>query len=591
MTTLLAAFLPNRKRQSEDRSILNRIMEYEASVLLSMIVLALLLLIQFVLRFNINWDEFFFLSKVHAYLAGDLTGRLQSLHVHAFTWLAGVSDNEADQIVAARLVMLVLHGLTALFLYRIAARATDRPSALFAVLAYLSMSYVFRGGSSFRADPIAIFFILAAFDLVVFQKTNFIRTAFAGALFGIAGMVTIKTAVFFPSFLVILALPAFLKEQRTEAALRSALGLGATVSTFSVLYWLHSLSLPLAPLSDVPKATTAAFAKTLSDAGFFPQFSIFLLSVINDFGVWAFIAAGGALTLLGLATTRDTDRFMWLEIAALAVPLGALLVYRNSFPYFYGFLMAPVAILVAVAWQALGTHRLQGRIGFEVPAIKLLAVFILLFNLIIQGTFGPKDKPLVHQRQVLSAIHRIFPESVSYFDRSSMVASYPQAGFFMSTWGMDSYRAAGKRVFARAIAEKGPPLLIADHPLLDLEHKVYPAGRYDGQRLFPEDRAALDDTYVHHWGPIYVAGAQILLESPAHPGTVLIAVAGPYTLETEQPVMIDERLVQPGESLALSRGHHEIRSSKAQLPVTLRWGHSLNRPYEPAPDMPLFLGF
>ena len=584
--------LPNRKSQVRDQSSCHWILEYETAVLMAMIVLALLLLVQFVLRFNINWDEFLFLSKVHHYLAGDLSTRLQSFYVHGFTWLTGVSENEADQIVTARLVMLILHSLTAFFLYRIAGRATDRPSALFATLAYLSMSYVFRGGSSFRADPIAIFFILAAFDLVVLRNTNAFRTAFAGVLFGIAGMVTIKTAIFFPSFIFILALPTFLKERRTEAARHLALGLGTAIWVFALFYWVHDLSLANAPMSGSSHVASIGFAKTLRDAGFFPQFSTFLMSLLNDFGFWAFILAGGILTLRRLTTTRETDRLMWFEISALAAPLGALLVYRNSFPYFYGFLMAPVAILVAVAWQALSLHCLKSRTGLAVSTIKLLALAILLFNLIIQGTLGPRDKPLEHQRQVLGAIHRVFPESVPYFDRGSIVASFPQAGIFMSTWGMDSYREAGKRVFSRAIAEKGPPLLIADHPLLDLEHKVYPTGTHYGHLLFPEDRAALDSAYVHHWGPIYVAGTQVILEDPARPRTVTISVAGPYTLETEQPIMIDGKLVQPGENLTLDQGPHEIWSRhEAPLTMTLRWGKDLYRPLEPAPNLPFFLGF
>ena len=381
MASIRTALLSDRKRQAEDSSIWNWTVEYETPVFLSMIALALLLLIQFVLHFNINWDEFLFLSKVHHYLAGDLSTRLQSLHVHFFTWLPAVSENEVDQIVTARLVMLMLHSLTAFFLYRIAARATDRPSALFAAFSYLSMTYVFRGGSSFRTDPIAIFFILAAFDLVVLRKTNALRTAFAGTLFGIAGMVTIKTAIFFPSFIFILALPVFFNERRTEVAHRLTLGLGAAVGGFALFYWLHDLSLAIAPSSGGSDVASGGFAKTLIDAGLFPQFPIFLMSLLNDLGVWAFIAAGGILTVLRLTTTRATDRVIWLEIASLAAPLGALLIYRNSFPYFYGFLMAPVAILIAVAWQALGTHRLKGRIGFGAPTIKLSLPLLFSYSI------------------------------------------------------------------------------------------------------------------------------------------------------------------------------------------------------------------
>lgn len=571
--------------------MLKRILDYETHILLSLIALAILLRIQFVRSFNINWDEFFFLSKIHSYLAGDLTSRLQSFHVHAFTWLAEISENEVDQIVVARFVMLVLHGLTAFFLYRIALRATDRPSALFAALAYLSVSYVIRGGSSFRTDPIAIFFILAAFDLVVLRSTNAFRTVSAGSLFGIAGMVTIKAAIFFPSFLLILALPIFQKERRREAAQRLTLGFCATVSTFAILYWIHDFSLAAASMSDVPNVASTGFTKTVRTAGFFPQFSIFLSSFMIDFGVWAFMVAGGVLTARGLVTSRVADRFVWVEIAALAAPVAALLVYRNSFPYFYSFLLAPVAILVAPAWQALSHLRDEGRFGFSEAMIKRVAIVILLFNLLTQSIGGPLSKPLDHQRQVLHSIHRVFPEPVPNFDRGSIVASFPQSGIFMSTWGMENYRSAGKRVFSQAIAEENPPLLIADHPLLDPAHKIYPAGTHYGTLLFPEDRAALEGAYIHHWGPIYVAGARVLVEDPAYPETATISVSGPYTLETDRPVMIDGRMVEPGESLALSRGLHEIRSLEASLPVTLRWGKGLYRPNKPAPDMPLFMGF
>ena len=571
--------------------MVKRIREHETLLLLSMIVLAILLQFQFLRTFNINWDEFFFLSMVHDYLIGNLSIRLQSLHVHAFTWLAHVSINEVDQIVAARFVMLILHSLTAFLLYRIAARATDQSSALFATLAYLSMSHVFRDGSSFRADPIAIFFILAAFDLVVLRKTSALRTAIAGTFFGIAGMVTIKTAIFFPSFLFILALPPFLKKYKREAARRLALGLGTAVGTFAFLYWLHDLSLVVGPATRVTTTASSAFSKMLLDAGLFPQFYVLLFSLLNDLEVWAFLAAGGIVIILGLASKQHANWFIQLEIAALAAPLGSLLFYRNSFPYFYGFLMAPVSVLVAVAWQALNTYRVEGRTGPVGPMIKFLAIVTLLLNLINQSTPNPENRLLENQRHVLGAVHRIFPESVPYFDSTSIMASYPQAGFFMSTWGMDSYRATGKRVFATGIAEQAPPLLIADHPVLDLEHKVYKSDMHYGQQLFAEDRTALETAYIHHWGPIYVPGTRVTLDDPAQTATANIAIRGQYTLEAEHPVMIDGRLVKPRESLALARGPHRVTSSDAPLLATLRFGEDLYRPSDPAPPMPLFLGF
>lgn len=69
---------------------------------------------------NVNWDEFYFLSHVHANLDGRLDLPLQTVFVHAFGWLADVSGNEVDQIAIARLVMLGFFVASCLALHRIA---------------------------------------------------------------------------------------------------------------------------------------------------------------------------------------------------------------------------------------------------------------------------------------------------------------------------------------------------------------------------------------------------------------------------------------------------------------------------------------
>ncbi len=49
---------------------------------------------------------------------------------------------------------------------------------------------------SLMTAPIAIFLILAAFDLICLRERNALRAGLAGGLFGLAGMVTIKSAMF-----------------------------------------------------------------------------------------------------------------------------------------------------------------------------------------------------------------------------------------------------------------------------------------------------------------------------------------------------------------------------------------------------------
>lgn len=562
-----------------------RLIENESRLLLAVGVVAAVSLLRVAVAFNINWDEFTYLSQVHAYLGGTLESRLQTLHVHAFAWLPVVSGNEADQVVAARLVMLVLHGLTAFFLYRIAARATDRPSALFAALAYLSLSYVIRGGASFRYDPLLIVLIIAAYDLVVLREADRWRAALGGALIGMAALVTIKALLFAPAFFILLFIPLG-GAKAARAVGTAAAGVAAMVFAFMVLYALHDFSLEAAR----PGAgmVAVAFAKTLRDAGFFPRYSDFLITLRIDLGIWIFLGAGLVLTLLKIPASRGEERRKWLSLAALATPLGALLVYRNAFPYFYGSMLALPAVLTAVAWQALGRSGLTGRPRLLVPLVKLLAIMQLLVNLGIQGVLASQVRPLAHQRQVLAVVHQAFGTPVPCISRAAFVASFPHAGFFMSTWGMENYVAAGERVFVRAVSAVQPPLLVADHPLLDLENKVFPTGTWQRQGLFAEDRAVLAASYIHHWGPLYVAGLRSRI---AGQRTVELMIGGRYTLEADCPITIDGARVSPGEVVFLARGSHEFAAAEGPVEVALRWGDRLYRPDQPPAGLPLFLGF
>ena len=148
-------------------NIWERLSFLEPAILASILVAAVAVRLHVIARFNINWDEFGYLAHVHDYLRGYLEQEVQTFHVHFFTWLPQVGPNEVDQVIAARAVMLVLQLVTAGLLYRIARRFTNAPAALFAVAAYLSVSFVIRDGASFRRDPIAVCAVLAAFDLLL----------------------------------------------------------------------------------------------------------------------------------------------------------------------------------------------------------------------------------------------------------------------------------------------------------------------------------------------------------------------------------------------------------------------------------------
>lgn len=108
--------------------------------LLVLIALAFALKLHLVFAMNVNWDEFYFLALMHDYLRGALTNPLQTIHVHLFTWLPWISENEVEQVIAARILFLGLAGLSCGLTYLIGRRFLSHPAALFAVLCYLAFS-------------------------------------------------------------------------------------------------------------------------------------------------------------------------------------------------------------------------------------------------------------------------------------------------------------------------------------------------------------------------------------------------------------------------------------------------------------------
>ena len=73
-------------------------------------------------RLNVNWDEFYYLNFVHALARGDLNLLMQGAYTHLFAWLPAVGGDEMAQILAARVVMVVLLCFTTLLVWRLGRR-------------------------------------------------------------------------------------------------------------------------------------------------------------------------------------------------------------------------------------------------------------------------------------------------------------------------------------------------------------------------------------------------------------------------------------------------------------------------------------
>ena len=118
-------------------------------------------------RLNFNWDEFLYLSQVHALARGELHAVFQGAYAHLFEWLTSIDADEMGQIAAARLVMLVLLGATAFMVWRLGRRWLEGFPSIIPPLVYLSTLPVLQHGGSFRSDSLLAPLAIAALLLIV----------------------------------------------------------------------------------------------------------------------------------------------------------------------------------------------------------------------------------------------------------------------------------------------------------------------------------------------------------------------------------------------------------------------------------------
>lgn len=524
-------------------------------------------------RINVNWDEFLYLSKVYAYQRGALTTAFQTFHVHLFGWLTALPGNEVDQVLAGRLAAFVLRIGTTTCVFLVALRLYGRTGAWFAALASLSFSYLLRHGESFRGDPIIAFLFIAAVALLVLRPGSRAVTLGAAVLYATALLVSVKALVYAPALAVVLAVAAVRPTQRAAVALFGA----GLVAAYAALYLLHTTA--VAPVdASIAARTAAAGAAMWLD----PRFEVLRETLRADWVFWTLFTAGLAAAMV--AAIRSSDKHAWVLIG-LQLPLVSLLLYRNTYPYFF-VVLTPVAALAcgyaAARIIAAGTGRRRVAGAF---------VASLAAGLTMQATLSASvyaDDMVSAQRAVLAAVHRMFPEPVPYIDRGGMVASFPRIGPFMSTSVLDRYRARGRPVFAALVREHAPAFLLANVAGLEL-HLAWEEMRESPHRLLRADFEFLQRNFIHHWGPVWVPGRTVDLIALGGAVDVELPVSGEYTLEASGAVLVDGTRTDPGDSVYLAAGRHTIEAASAVATVTLRLGRHVQVPTHAPPSQPLFI--
>ncbi len=555
-------------------------------VLFGILLLAVASRFSVAFQYEINWDEFHFLSIVHQYENNSLTSNLQTFHSYFFTWVSWVAGNEVDQIVSARIMMVSLQLATGFFIFAIARKFTTVNAALFAVISYFSVSYIIRTGGSFRYDPIATFCLMGSLYLVLARASSLKNSIVAGILIAVAQLVTIKSALYFPTIgivVVSMLIDSSFSKQNLQRFFALCLSF---IITFFLLYTIHKSNLNIPESTSATASMSGAMNKVINHNNLFPRWSTLLLSFIIDIAYWITLFSG---LKVALAEYRKSIRFSRVEaiiIVSMILPLTTVFFYRNAFPYFYAFMLAPASILCGVAWDALPWKKNAKRSN----CIAIIALFLMSTSIVFHGFINPFTKNLDRQRKLVEVVHRAFPDPTPYFDRCSMVSSYPQVGFFMSTWVLGDYKNRGTPQLKESIENNKPPFFIANIGPLDFMDKT-PIFQNPKYTILDDDKKALVENYIHHWGELYVAGRHIKLSKTNPESRFPLLIFGEYTLEGPSTVFIDGVKVVPGDSVYLSDDTHIMSMDQATGDYTLRWGKQLYRPQSPPIEMAIFNGY
>ncbi len=529
------------------------------------------------LTFEVNWDEFFYLDWVYQWGDGRLDLVLQTLFLRAFAWLPSIGGYEVDQIVAGRLVMFVLLCTSSVMLWSISQRYFSARASALALLTFLSFSFVFRHATSFRADMIVTTLCVATLWILTCKRLNWRYLAFGGVLFGLAGMVSIKAVFYAPTIGAVVLITSLMEQSEKTGSVKTALlkllliG-GVSVLSFIAFYTLHSLTVPNAS-SGVDYVNQAAGASLIKE-GVFPRWDFFAFSVQRNIFHWAILLVGIVILLRQLSQKKT--RLNAMICLSFLFPLLTLLFYTHAYAYYYVFMLAPATIIMAAAYDTK---------FFKAEAVRNIVPLVILTATLFISVQRGNQQSLKTQKQIISVVHSLFPTPTAYIDRCAMIASSPKSGLFMSAWFMENYYEANTPIFLEILRNEQPKYILANIDSLDLDLITEDTKR----RLLPEDESVLKENYIHHWGPIYVAGKRIKLNKDQVINTDIL-IPGTYTLESVSPVRINNALYENRNTVTLTPTNISLLSNSDQE-IILKWGNQLAIPRVAAPDKALFNGF
>lgn len=560
------------------------------SGLLITILVTLILKFHLIFRLKIGWDEFLYLSRIYSYLQGTLTNKFQTFYVHFFTWLPNISNNEVTQILAARLVLYLFFVGTCVYIYLLGRQFLNRSGSLFSVLCYLSLSNIIVHGCSFRADSICSFLFIFSVYVIIKKNSVTFPAVLGGLAMAISLMVTIKTSFHLLTIGLILIFLFALAKAKKQIIYQIIIFFLAFLTMFFLLYTFHAFSLNVPGKEKVVQFIEQAGSKAIIFNDFFPRYPYFRDTLFKNFCIWMLFISGVMFIVLELFQQQKIFASKKMLLLTFLVPVMTLTFYKNGFPYYYVFIMAPAIVFCGVFIdKEIEDFKKNGSIGLLVLVVSLL--IIVFSGFIFHYYKKVPNKEIASQKELIEEVHKMFPTPVPYIDGCSAISSFPKKGLFMSVWGMENYLEANKPIMRNILIQSQPLFILVNVPSLDFTLPRENSFTSINKGLMEEDWNVLNSNFVHHWGLISVAGKKFKLDQQDVLINFEMLISGVYTIEADKPIYIDGEVYEPGTVIDLKKGTHTIFSKGVSTEVILRWGDHLYRlPEEPLSN-PIFYGF
>ncbi len=479
---------------------------------------------------------------------------LQTLYLRAFVWVTALPGSEIDHIIVVRVFMFGCLVVTALSIAGIVSSLSTRTTGLICAACYLSAGLILHHGTAFRTDIMTAALLSLALWIIAASSLSWKSIASMGFLVGIAGMITIKSVLWAPAFVGLGLIRWHTEGWKPALFIRFIFAALAAGLTFATVYFFHSRG-----VASDPDASASALIGNASTRMFtFPyleKLPVILTAVLTALPLAAFII------LLPILLIRSAN-----DIAAKAGILGLWAValvplfYVNSYPYFYAFILPPVAVSIYLAVEAAQTRY---------------SVFALAIVMAVNGVanWALDERGILHnQRLVLETVRQNLPGPVTYFDCCASIGSWPSGNGFRTAWGVDQYLAATRPAFRDRMLQEPVPLLIAGGWSQQVFQDSGPTDKF-----LSEDVEALRNTYIPFWGPIHLAGIEL---RPLEERKWEALVPGPYTVEGS--VAIDGAVYADGDTISIDRGTWELQETNGAQ-ARLVWGENILKPETPAP--------